>query len=641
MAFVLELQSSSSQPYLRNSIVSTIRIFGISADVVQRAGSIICAFDAAHPQLSACLEAIADHLGASYHLTGSHHYENDVVPSGLPEPELPYALGLGLCPECQRDLFDPSGRRYYYPFTSCNHCGGQYAFFESYPFKRENTAFSYLAPCAECGSEQHTAGRHEQHQLNSCHACGTPVRLKDHQTERYANDAGSFRAMFEVAARAIADNKSVLIKTTMGYRRFYQYPYGSQEEVLLMIDAGKITEHLALINEEFNALLGIERPVLHAALKSERLREKLGTATDVKYPDDGFTLLLGAELQRLGFEYIAYTPADTDVKADLVMDYDLPLQTQSDLHLFINKEMHFVASGERVSFPGRLAPATQTLGVAQGLAAIPQAGWMLFDRPEHYDAVTVDRAVVVQEEEAQQWHSHQRAVEQDEAAFMAVVAEQGLFGRKCIGAHFEEELSFLYYDGKKMIRVVPAVAFDPSALLGKLGTLREGSDRLMENLRQQLPQLYGALEKLQEAGGATLFEATALVLGLEEHSFAALSRTALHFNGKGGLQVDTHVKDNRFDHTAYLASLISYRLAGVDPVLIAYSVFESLGDYVSDLLGQIKAKTKAEEMVLCGTSFAQPSLFSRLLRNLKQTPPRLNVNFPIGKENAVVGCAYL
>ena len=34
-------------------------------------------------------------------------------------------------------------------------------------------------------------------------------------------------------------------------------------------------------------------------------------------------------------------------------------------------------------------------------------------------------------------------------------------------------------------------------------------------------------------------------------------------------------------------------------------------------------------------------LFSRILRNLKQTPPLMNVNYPIGKENAVVGGVYL
>jgi len=120
-----------------------------------------------------------------------------------------------------------------------------------------------------------------------------------------------------------------------------------------------------------------------------------------------------------------------------------------------------------------------------------------------------------------------------------------------------------------------------------------------------------------------------------------VNKAALRFVGNGGVQIDTHIRDNRFDHTAFLASIISYRLAGVESALIAYSIFESFGDYFSDLLQQIQGKTKAEHILLCGSHFAQPSLFSRMQRNLKLAPPRLNVNYPIGRENAVVGCVYL
>jgi hydrogenase maturation factor HypF (carbamoyltransferase family) len=120
-----------------------------------------------------------------------------------------------------------------------------------------------------------------------------------------------------------------------------------------------------------------------------------------------------------------------------------------------------------------------------------------------------------------------------------------------------------------------------------------------------------------------------------------VTREALKFIGKGGLQLDTRVKDNRFDHTAFLSSIVSYQLADVDTVILSYSIFESFGDYFNELLQEIKGKTKAEHIILCGSHFANQSLFSRILRNLKQTPPLMNINYPIGKENAVVGGVYL
>jgi len=192
-----------------------------------------------------------------------------------------------------------------------------------------------------------------------------------------------------------------------------------------------------------------------------------------------------------------------------------------------------------------------------------------------------------------------------------------------------------------VIRVVPPMAFEAADMLEKIGTLREGSDRLVENFRTKMPETFAKMMALQSGATVSLFDAASVILGLEEPGFSGLNSAALQFIGKGGLQIDTHVKDNRFDHTAFLASLISYRLAGVDAVLIAYSIFESFGDYFSDLMQEIRGKTKAEHYILCGSHFGQQSLFSRMQRNLKLTPPLMNVNYPVGRENAVVGCVYL
>ena len=51
MAFVMELQSSSSQFYLRNYIASIAREFAVPAEVIQSNGKITCAFASGHPGL--------------------------------------------------------------------------------------------------------------------------------------------------------------------------------------------------------------------------------------------------------------------------------------------------------------------------------------------------------------------------------------------------------------------------------------------------------------------------------------------------------------------------------------------------------------------------------------------------------------
>jgi hydrogenase maturation factor HypF (carbamoyltransferase family) len=477
--------------------------------------------------------------------------------------------------------------------------------------------------------------------LTSCHHCAVPVRLVNKKTERYANDAGSFRTMFEVAAKALADKKKLLMKTTFGYRLFYTIENKTNSSILMIINASKITDNLSLITEEFNALLSIERPVMHVTLKNEELKNSWGSNTAyVKYPDDGFTILLGTELQKLGIDFVAYEDVDENCDADLLMDYDLEINPQKDMRFFLNKDTQFIAEGERVSFPSHNLRAKNIVSITEEYAAVPQGDEMFFDKMEHFESVEVMGANVL-EGENERYHEKQKYFSIDEGSFMSVVAEHNLFGKKCVGAYFDEEPSFLYYDGKNLLRIVPPKHFDSSHILDEISSLREGSDRLVENMKKKLPDIYKNLEQLQTKEDVKLFEAVAIILDLDEESMKGVSIEAMKFVGKGGIQIDTHVKDNRFDHAAFLASIISYQLAGVSSVILAYSIFESFGDYFYEILSELKAKTKATEIILCGTHFANQSLFSRMQRNLKMTPPYMNKNYPIGKESAVVGGVYI
>lgn len=639
MAFTLEVMTSFSQPMIKNYLISIIRTFGIKAVVHQQKTKIICAFDSSNEKLQECLETIGMNLPASCFMTKSEFYDIKGEPETIPDFDIEYPIALGLCPGCQKEMFDPGSKRYYYPFTHCTHCGGQYAFFNHYPYVRSNTALSYVKPCPTCEKESVSFGRREKQVLNSCHECGIPVKLTHKGNERYANDPGSFRTMFEVSAKALRDGKTLLMKTTMGYRLFYRTDKLDQGSVLMLTNAMKITEYCSLINDEFNALLSIERPIIHVALKDEILRSTFGATIDVKYPDEGFSILLGKELTLLGLDFIAYRALESAVEADFSMDFDLNVNSQSDMRLFINKDVKFIASGERVSFPARLPFGTDTLSIANGLVGIKDENGMLFDQMEHFSSASVLKVNQLEAEEPAVESTNFHTMAEDEASFMSVIAEHNKFGTKVVGAYFEGEPSFLYYDGKKVIRVVPPKPFEPEGLLEKMATLREGSDRLVENMRIKMPELVEALSSLKE--GSTLFEATAIILDLDEKSYEGVMKEALRFVGKGGLQIDTKAVDNRFNHVAFLSSIISYRFGDVDSVYLSYSIFESFGDYFSELLAEIKVKTKATDIVLCGSYFAGQSLYSRIQRNLKTTPPLMNINYPIGKENCVVGGVFL
>jgi hydrogenase maturation factor HypF (carbamoyltransferase family) len=641
MAFVLEIETSFTQKYIKNYIVAIIRRFNINATVEQDRSKIVCSFSSQHEKLQECLESIAQELPASIFLKSSKSYENDQEPDTLPEIENEYPLNLALCPSCQKEMFDVSSRRYYYPFTSCSCCGGNHSFVTSYPYKRQNSSFKFLTPCKNCQDEQNSVGFKEKHELNSCHDCAVPVRLVNRSSERYANDPGSFRTMFEVAAKAINDNKKLLVKTTFGYRVFYKADKLNNNSILLMINASKITDHLSLITEEYQALLSIERPVLNVTVKNEKLKELLGVNTSyVKYPDEGFSILLCTELQKLGIDYIAYEESDENYESDLLMDYDLEIRPQTDIRVFLNKDDLFIAEGERVSFPSHDFNAKSMVSVADNFVGLPKDTKMLFENMENFDSISVDKANVLLGTK-EQYHTKQKIFLPDEASFISVIAEHNAFDKRCVGAYFDEEPSFLYYDGKNVLRIVPPKEFDGSKIIEDIENLRDGSDRLIQNLQKNKPEIYAKLLELQNRENVKLFEAVAILLGIEDESMRGVTKEAMKFVGKGGIQIDTNVTDNRFDHNAFLASIISYQLAGVSRAILSYSIFESFGDYFNDIIQELKSKTKATEIVLCGTHFANQSLFSRMQRNLKMSPPLMNKSYPIGKENAVVGGVFL
>jgi hydrogenase maturation protein HypF len=635
MAFVLELQSTTDQPHLRHQVVNIVRRFEIPAIVQQRDGKIITAFKSDHPALQTCIESIAEELSASCFLQKSRHYSIEGEPDTLPTITREYPMGLGLCPSCHKALFDPSSRRYYYPFTSCSHCGGQHGLVMHYPFTRENSALSPFHRCPECLDEVHTKGRYENHHLNTCHTCGVPVRLFHKQSERYANDAGSFRTLFEVAAKALQDGHTLRMKSTMGYRFFSKKLDPSA--VLMVTKTATITEHFSMIEPELHALLGIERPILRVAVKSPTLKESMGFSAEIKYPDDGFAILLAKELERLNMDWVGYQEVDETTAADFIMEFDLPINVQRDLRLFINKEVTLLASGERVIFPKSYPLRADRLSYVDALVGIPKEEEIFFDQLSMFASASTSGVVYLEGDDVPFTHSNMHSVSGDEAALMSVIAEHDRLGKKVIGAYFEKSPSVLYYDGRKVMRIVPPVTFNSSTLLAQMSALREGSDRLVVNLIKRFPELE---TQLRTTPTSDLFDVVAMLLHLPQSGYAGVVAEALKFVGKGGLQVDTRVQDNRFDAIAFLASIASYVMADVDKTLLCYSIFESFGDYFSELIHELRQKTKAEEVVICGAYFTNPSIFSRIQRNLT-TPPLTNKHFPMDRTSALLGGLYL
>lgn len=641
MYFIFEIEFSSSKNYIAELIIAYAKQEQIEVDVLQSEEKIIMIFNQANEKIEHFLLGIEEIIPASLFMGKSKHYFAEEKPVLMPVSTTRLPLNIAPCPTCQKEMFDVSSRRYYYPFTSCNHCGSQHPFVDRYPFERSNTFMKFLAPCEDCLSEAKNNALRLDYPLISCIECGIAIRMLDKESEHLALNKGDFRKLFEVSARAIAEGKHVLMKTAHGFRMFFKptAEYSPATSTLLMADVNGFNVHLMMVEQEFNALLSIERPLLRVATKSDELKALYGSSVQVKFPDDGMTMLLARELMTAGLQYVSYIECDSNANADFLVDFDIPINPQKDMKIFINQDKKLFVSGKRILFPTTVKSNKNRVTVAHDLACVPTGKQSVIDSLEVFDAVDTEELFVLETEDFDGDHSNEHRFEQYKASMMSVLSEHYKVGQKAIGVHFDGTLNFLYYNGKQIINAIPAISFESDNLWEKISTLREGSDRLVGNYKKAFPEVFERLDNLE--GDMNIFEVTAITLGLEDESLEGISSEALSFLGKGGLQIDTRVKDNRFDNYAFLTSIMSYQLGGVENNFMCYSIYESFGDYIGEIVPQLMEKTEAEVITLTGETFANQSLYGRIQRTLGAKNPLMNKNFPIGKENAVYGALYL
>ena len=155
-----------------------------------------------------------DDIQVSYN--ASHGYDtfsilNSKEISGVFQP---ISADVSICDDCLRELFEPTNRRYRYPFINCTNCGPRFTIIRDIPYDRPYTSMASFEMCMDCSGEYNNPMDRRFHaQPIACAHCGPEVWFETLQGDK----VGQGEDAIQLARYWISEGKIVALKGLGGF----------------------------------------------------------------------------------------------------------------------------------------------------------------------------------------------------------------------------------------------------------------------------------------------------------------------------------------------------------------------------------------------------------------------------------------
>ncbi len=177
---------------------------------------------------------------------------------------------IGICGDCLLELFDPSDRRYRYPFINCTNCGPRFTIIKDIPYDRPGTTMGSFPMCPECAAEYGDIENRRYHaQPTCCPECGPELFYLDAEGRRVEGDP------VRLAQKELRDGKIVAIKGLGGIHLACRFDDPSipaelrarkrrdEKPFAIMCADAAAAEELCFVSEEERAkLTDTRRPIV-------------------------------------------------------------------------------------------------------------------------------------------------------------------------------------------------------------------------------------------------------------------------------------------------------------------------------------------------------------------------------------------
>src|SRR5215208_3755545 len=203
----------------------------------------------------------------------------------------PISADFAICPDCERELFDPRDRRYLYPFINCTNCGPRFTIIKDIPYDRPNTTMDEFELCTHCDTEyENPLDRRFHAQPIACPDCGPFVSLREIRSQ-FPNPASRISSI-ECRTSAILKARRLLregyILGIKGLGGFHlacdasnslsvqelrdRKGRGDKPFALMAATIGAVRSICQLSGEEEAVLTGSEKPIVLLEKKAQNER---------------------------------------------------------------------------------------------------------------------------------------------------------------------------------------------------------------------------------------------------------------------------------------------------------------------------------------------------------------------------------